>query len=104
MDAADSFRAFWGKAQPVPGLGDGATGWHPLWMHSLDVAAVGSVLAARHPAPFVRMADELGRPAETLVRLWTLALAFRATDPGWNPEPHAARLHTEGDDARSGPG
>lgn len=27
MDAADRFRAFWGKAQPVPGLGD-STSWH----------------------------------------------------------------------------
>ncbi len=73
MSAETDFRPFWGKAQPVAGSG---CDWHPLWMHSLDVAAVGRILAACHPAPFRAMADALGWAADDLVRLWTLALAL----------------------------
>ena len=46
---------FWGKAQPLqPECGPG---WHPLIFHSLDVAAVGEALLAKHR----RMGDHLAR-------------------------------------------
>ena len=49
------FCRFWGKAQPLrPECGPG---WHPLIFHSLDVAAVGEALLAKHR----RMGDHLAR-------------------------------------------
>ncbi|BBK42277.1 CRISPR-associated helicase/endonuclease Cas3 [Allostella vacuolata] len=68
------FREFWGKAQPVSG-GAGAC-WHPLWMHSLDVAAVGMALADRHPAPFHHVAGRLGWSPCAFRQLWGLMLAL----------------------------
>ena len=40
---------FWGKAQPSAGGDDHSAQTHPLVYHSLDVAAVGAVLASKHP-------------------------------------------------------
>jgi CRISPR-associated endonuclease/helicase Cas3 len=64
---AISFLPFWGKAWG---------GVHPLWMHSLDVAAVGQVLASLRPRLFERTADRLGWTAGELRGIWTFLLAL----------------------------
>jgi CRISPR-associated endonuclease/helicase Cas3 len=46
MNTAQSpYQTFWGKARRCE---DGEIGWHPIAYHSLDVAAVGSVLLRDH--------------------------------------------------------
>jgi CRISPR-associated endonuclease/helicase Cas3 len=68
-----TFGAFWGKAQPV---NDAGPRMHPLWMHSLDVAAVGMAILRHKPDIAARIASALGWPTEDLVRLWSFALAL----------------------------
>lgn len=52
-----AWRQFWGKARPAD---DAGASWHPLWMHSLDVAAVARVLSGRFSALFERTAAGTG--------------------------------------------
>lgn len=48
--AGEGYGYFWGKSRPQP---DGSNGSHALVYHSLDVAAVGSVLVRDHDLPHV---------------------------------------------------
>ena len=65
---------FWGKAQPRnPGRGPD---WHPLAFHSLDVAAVGEVLLARHRGLNESFLDLLGLPREDAAPLICLFLCL----------------------------
>ena len=84
-------QSFWGKAQP---MGDGP-GYHPLPLHSLDVAAVGSVLLTSERGPARTLPHLLGiSPGET-VRVVSCLLAlhdvgkfakrFQAKAPQWFP-------------------
>ena len=60
---AEDWKYFWGKARPTEGS---AVDWHPLWMHSLDVAAVGKYLATPYQALFTRIQEwTRWRPDET---------------------------------------
>ncbi|MCW3476877.1 CRISPR-associated helicase Cas3' [Limobrevibacterium gyesilva] len=49
-DRQDPYLAFWGKTRRRD---DGSPGWHPAAYHSLDVAAVASVLLREHGVPRV---------------------------------------------------
>jgi len=60
---------FWGKAQPAY---DGPN-WHPLVCHSLDVAAVGREIMARHTA-LARALSRLFGWSEVDVLSWTALL------------------------------
>ena len=83
--------SFWGKAQPT---GDGPS-YHPLPLHSLDVAAVGRVLLTSKRGPARTLPHLLGiSPGET-VRVVSCLLAlhdvgkfakrFQAKAPQWFP-------------------
>ena len=84
-------QSFWGKAQP---MGDGP-GYHPLPLHSLDVAAVGSVLLTSERGPARTLPDLLGISAEESVCVVSCLLAlhdvgkfakrFQAKAPQWFP-------------------
>lgn len=65
------WRQFWGKARPAD---DAGASWHPLWMHSLDVAAVARVLSGRFSALFERTAAGTGWTANEIAE----AFAFLA--------------------------
>ena len=89
--------SFWGKAQP---MGDGP-GYHPLPLHSLDVAAVGSVLLTSKRGPARTLPHLLGiSPGET-VRVVSCLLAlhdvgkfakrFQAKAPQWFPSAFTDR-------------
>jgi CRISPR-associated endonuclease/helicase Cas3 len=47
-ECPESHHSFWGKTRRRD---DGSDGWHPVAYHSLDVAAVGSVLLRNHGFP-----------------------------------------------------
>ena len=47
------YYTFWGKTRRYD---NGDTGWHPIAYHSLDVAAVGSVLLRDHGIPGIEAA------------------------------------------------
>jgi CRISPR-associated endonuclease/helicase Cas3 len=51
-----NFLDFWGKAQP---LKDAQTNGHPIWAHSLDVAAVVERLLASSRVRHARLSDAL---------------------------------------------
>ena len=82
---------YWGKA----GLGDEPP-CHPLVYHSLDVAAVGSVVLSSHPTYLRRVSEMIGLDGETTRRwlLWLLAhhdigkfaAAFQRLKPELLPE------------------
>ena len=82
---------FWGKAQP---MGDGP-GYHPLPLHSLDVAAVGNVLLTSERGPARTLPDLLGISLGETVRVVSCLLAlhdvgkfakrFQAKAPQWFP-------------------
>jgi CRISPR-associated endonuclease/helicase Cas3 len=67
------FAAFWGKAR---GARSGEPASHPLWMHSLDVAAVGFELADLRPRPLARVSRRLGWSADAFRDLWVFLLAL----------------------------
>lgn len=100
--ALATFGSFWGKARPAGGAGPR---WHPLWMHSLDVAAVGSLLAGRHSLVFPRIAVSLGWQPGDFLKLWTFLLAlhdlgkfsrlFQAKAPEFWPEGLLGPLDAE---------
>ena len=48
VQCIESYHLFWGKTRRRD---DGSDGWHPIAYHSLDVAAVGSVLLRDHKFP-----------------------------------------------------
>ena len=50
IQCPESYHLFWGKTRR---RADGSDGWHPIAYHSLDVAAVGSVLLRDHGIPRV---------------------------------------------------
>ena len=58
-----SYLPFWGKARG---------GVHPLWMHSLDVAAVGYQLARLRRRTFAAL-ERLGWEVQDLQALWTVS-------------------------------
>ena len=62
-----SYLPFWGKARG---------GVHPLWMHSLDVAAVGYELARLRRRTFAALGERLGWEVQDLQALWTFLLAL----------------------------
>jgi CRISPR-associated endonuclease/helicase Cas3 len=62
-----SYLPFWGKARG---------GVHPLWMHSLDVAAVGYELAGIRPRTLAALSERLGWEVQDLQALWTFLLAL----------------------------
>lgn len=64
---------FWGKAQPAEGY---ATSWHPLWMHSLDVAAVGDCLVRTHKSLFARIEEWTSWPPEETAKLFVFLLTL----------------------------
>jgi hypothetical protein len=76
FDPAEHFRDFWGKARG----GVNGPPWHPLWMHSLDVAAVGWELAALRPRLVARIADRFGWDAAALRDLWVFRVPRRRGD------------------------
>jgi CRISPR-associated endonuclease/helicase Cas3 len=53
MKSVESYHAFWGKTRRRD---NGSDGWHPIAYHSLDVAAVGSVLLRDHDFPRIDLA------------------------------------------------
>jgi CRISPR-associated endonuclease/helicase Cas3 len=53
VQSSESYHSFWGKTRRRD---DGSDGWHPIAYHSLDVAAVGSVLLRDHGFPRVEAA------------------------------------------------
>lgn len=67
------FGSFWGKAQP---LADAQFGLHPVWAHSLDVAATAKALLAASAVRRQRLAAALAVPESDAVRLavWIAAL------------------------------
>ena len=67
------FKAFWGKARGARG---NEPPWHPLWMHSLDVAAVGRELADLRPRFFSHLSRSLDWPADKLRDVWVFLLAL----------------------------
>lgn len=71
-----SFEPFWGKARPADPADPAGPRWHPLWMHSLDVAAVGTAILRQKPDLAARIADRLGWPTEDFSSLWPFALAL----------------------------
>ena len=66
------FKVFWGKARGTRGNGPP---WHPLWMHSLDVAAVGR---ASGPATGIihHLSRSLDWPVDKLRDVWVFLLAL----------------------------
>lgn len=59
---------YWGKASPAS---PDKEAWHPLPLHSLDVAAVGEQLLAQHPAISTELAALVGlNPSE--LRRWAV--------------------------------
>jgi CRISPR-associated endonuclease/helicase Cas3 len=70
---SSTFAAFWGKAR---GARSGEPASHPLWMHSLDVAAVGRELADVRPLPLARVSRQLGWSAHAFRELWIFLLAL----------------------------
>ena len=84
-------QSFWGKAQPtVPGPER-----HPLPLHSLDVAAVGTTLLTAERAPGGTLPKLLGLSVEDTIRCTSCLLAlhdvgkfakrFQAKAPRWFP-------------------
>ena len=84
-------QTFWGKAQPtVPGPER-----HPLPLHSLDVAAVGTTLLTAERAPGGTLPELLGLSVEDTIRCTSCLLAlhdvgkfakrFQAKAPRWFP-------------------
>ena len=84
-------QSFWGKAQPiVPGPER-----HPLPLHSLDVAAVGTTLLTAERAPGRTLPKLLGLSVEETIRCTSCLLAlhdvgkfakrFQAKAPQWFP-------------------
>jgi CRISPR-associated endonuclease/helicase Cas3 len=67
------FRTFWGKAR---GRRGDEPPCHPLWMHSLDVAAVGSELAKLRPRLVARLSERLGWAADELRDIWVFLVAL----------------------------
>ena len=70
MDILD----FWGKAQPLDP--DQEPKWHPLVFHSLDVAAVGAVLLARHCTLADHLSVLLGLCRKDTIRLLPFLLGL----------------------------
>lgn len=73
MNRGTGFELFWGKARPAS---DRDPLIHPLWMHSLDVAAVGAVILRHRPDLVARISATLGWLSEDFIRLWPFALAL----------------------------
>ena len=84
---------FWGKARPRNP--DRGPKWHPLVFHSLDVAAVGGDLLARHRGLDEGLSRLLGLPREDAAPLICFLLClhdigkfarkFQAKAPEWYP-------------------
>lgn len=67
------FKASWGKARGCRG---NEPPCHPLWMHSLDVAAVGRELAELRPRLVARLSERLGWSADEFRDVWVFLLAL----------------------------
>lgn len=80
---------YWGKAKPADAVG---RPYHLLVYHSLDVAAVGELLLARHPTLLARLAEALAMDAARVRPLLVFLLAihdlgkFAETFQGLQPE------------------
>ncbi|WP_198157538.1 CRISPR-associated helicase Cas3' [Methylobacterium nodulans] len=69
-----TFQTFWGKARPSKrSIGPR---FHPVWAHSLDVAASGLALIRARPQAFMTLAQQLGWELEALRALWLHLLAL----------------------------
>lgn len=73
MNRGTGFELFWGKARPAS---DRDPLIHPLWMHSLDVAAVGAAVLRHRPDLVARIAGALGWSSADFIRLWPFVLAL----------------------------
>lgn len=69
---AESWRRYWGKAQPEP---EEQVPDHPLVFHNLDVAACGQVWLERNPAFVAMLAGWLGQTPEATRQLLVFLLA-----------------------------
>ena len=73
-EATFDVHRFWGKAQPLDQ--DHGPSWHPLAFHSLDVAAVGESLLAKHRGLGDQLSRLIGLDRQETARLATYLLCL----------------------------